>query len=185
MFKYEMEIDNFNQRYVGYIFAFRNIPDALPAEDAVPRRFSGSTFQAVQKYYTFVKGEGYVRKESEDKLYDRRGRDLFEKNNIDYPHKDGLYLLGQTFFNPITDEKFYWIKPGTASDLKRRRRDYSTHTAMIWDIDYYTGNELTESGCHRKLKEIALHRHADEWFSVSREDYLAICEQGFNWFKEA
>lgn len=68
MFKYEMEIDNFNQRYVGYIFAFRNIPDALPAEDAVPRRFSGSTFQAVQKYYTFVKDRGYVRKESEDKL---------------------------------------------------------------------------------------------------------------------
>lgn len=118
-------------------------------------------------------------------LYDRRGRDLFEKNDIEYPHKDGLYLLGQTFFNPITDEKFYWIKPGTASDLKRRRRDYSTHTAMIQDIDYYIGNELTESGCHRKLKAIALHRHADEWFSVSREDYLAICEQGFNWFKEA
>ena len=143
MFKYETEIENFNQRYVGYLFAVRNIPTALPAENAVPLRFSGSTFQAIQKYYTFVPGKGYVRKESTNNLYDRRGRDLFEKNNIEYPHKNGLYLLGQTFFNPITDEKFYWVKVGTATDLKRRRSDYNTHTAMIWDIDYYTDNKLT------------------------------------------
>ena len=141
---------------------------------------------AIKKYYNFIEGEGYVRvKESNGLGVNRSDRDQFERNNINYPNQKGLYLIGQTFFNPITDEKFYWVKVGEASDLKRRRREYNTPTAMIWDIEYYVGDKLTEKGCHNKLKEICLHRHADEWFSIPREEYLDICKRGFDWFEEA
>jgi len=138
---------------------------------------------AIKKYYTFIEGQGYIRTK-ESNFIDRSDRDKFEKNNIEYPKTCGLYMIGQTFVNPITNEKFYWIKVGEAQNLARRRHDYNSMTAMIWDIGYYTKDDLTESECHDKLKDIALHRHADEWFSVSRENYLKICEQGFEWFKE-
>jgi len=112
------------------------------------------------------------------------GTDCFLKNNIKYPSKEGLYLIGQTNFNPHTKEEFYWIKVGWGGNLSTRRRQYNTYTAMIWDIGYCVDNQISEYKCHEKLLKIALHRHADEWFSVSRENYLKICEQGFEWFKE-
>lgn len=186
MFKYEQEIMECNIEYRKYYQddEWRRFARVL-AFDAI----SINTKVAIKKYYSLVEGEGYVRvKEAKGCCcfgIDRSDRDQFEQNDIKYPREGGLYLIGQTFFNPITDEKYYWIKVGEASDLKRRRREYNTTTAMIWDIGYYTGNDLTESGCHEKLKEICLHRHADEWFSIPREDYLKICEIGFDWFKEA
>ena len=68
---------------------------------------------AIKKYYNFIEGEGYVRvKESNGLGVNRSDRDQFERNNINYPNQKGLYLIGQTFFNPITDEKFYWVKVG-------------------------------------------------------------------------
>ena len=214
MFKYEQEINQANKDYQEQYQickdAYKDIvddEDFIHPDDAVMCRFMAfgdgecivegyESFKgslsfnariAIKKYYSFVEGEGYVRVREAKGCFgiDRSDRDQFEQNDIKYPREGGLYMIGQTFFNPITDEKYYWIKVGEASNLKRRRREYNTTTAMIWDIGYYTGNDLTESGCHEKLKEICLHRHADEWFSVSREEYLKICENGFDWFKEA
>lgn len=208
MFKYEQEIHQANEVYQEQYQMCKDACKVIYMEDAAMCRFiafgdgeciiegyedekghlSLNARIAIKKYYSFVEGEGYVRvREAAKGCFgiDRSDRDQFEQNDIKYPREGGLYLIGQTFFNPITDEKYYWIKVGEASDLKRRRREYNTTTAMIWDIGYYTGNDLTESGCHEKLKEICLHRHVDEWFSISREDYLKICEIGFDWFKEA
>ena len=184
MFKYEQEIMKCNIEYHKY---YQDEEMKEHADFLAFYALSVNTKIAINKYYDFVEGEGYVRVREAKGCFniDRSDRDQFEQNDIKYPREGGLYLIGQTFFNPITDEKYYWIKVGEASDLKRRRRDYNTPTAMIWDIGYYTGNDLTESGCHEKLKEICLHRHADEWFSIPREDYLKICEIGFDWFKEA
>lgn len=185
MFKYEQEIMECNIEYRKY---YQDEEWKEHADFLAFYALSVNTKIAIKKYYSLVEGEGYVRvREAAKGCFgiDRSDRDQFEQNNIKYPREGGLYLIGQTFFNPVTDEKYYWIKVGEASDLKRRRREYNTTTAMIWDIGYYTGVDLTESGCHEKLKEICLHRHADEWFSISRENYLKICEIGFDWFKEA
>ena len=194
MFKYEEEINAANLEYQNYLKDedWAEIADLLAFHgDGCIKgeiynnisRFSINTRIAITKYYTFVEGQGYVRTK-ESNFIDRSDRDKFEKNNIEYPKTHGLYMIGQTFINPITNEKFYWIKVGEAQNLARRRRDYNSMTAMIWDIGYYIKNDLTESECHDRLKDIALHRHVDEWFSVSRENYLKICEQGFEWFKE-
>lgn len=182
MFKYEQEIMERNIEYRKY-YHDEDWKDC--ADFMAFYALSSNTKIAIKKYYSLVEGEGYVRIKEAKSCFgvDRSDRDLFEQNNIKYPHDSGLYMIGQTFFNPNTDEKYYWIKVGEASDLKRRRREYNTTTAMIWDINYYVNNDLTEFGCHKKLKEICLYRHADEWFSISREDYLKICEIGFDWFK--
>ena len=194
MFKYEEEINAANLEYQNYLKDedWAEIADLLAFQgDGFVKgelcnniqRFSINARVAITKYYTFIEGTGFVRTKDSN-FIDRSDRDKFEKNNVEYPKTEGLYMIGQTFVNPITDEKFYWVKVGSATNIARRRRDYNSMTAMVWDIGYYTKDDLTESECHDKLKEIALHRHADEWFSVSRENYLKICEQGFEWFKE-
>lgn len=214
MFKYEQEINQANEVYQEQYQmckdAYKDVldkEDFIHPDDAVMCRFiafgdgeciiegyedykgslSLNARIAINKYYNFVEGEGYVRVRTAKGTFnvDRSDRDKFERNNIIYPHAPGLYMICQTFFNPITDEKFYWVKVGEAADLNRRRKDYNTTTAMIWDVGFYLEKDLTESGCHEKLKEICLHRHADEWFSVPYEDYMKICKVGFDWFKEA
>ena len=192
MFKYEIEIASANARYVSLISEGTEIECAWARMDVFGMSGQGynlstNTALAIKKYYEWHDEYGYVRVKSAKAPWgiDRSDRDLFEKNNVNYPKCEGLYLIGQTFFNPITDEKFYWVKVGSAMNLHRRRKDYVTPTAMVWDIGYYLENDLTERDCHEILERICLHRHADEWFSLSREDYMAICEKGFEWFKEA
>lgn len=202
MFKYEIEIAAANEKYLECLNAkvFHDVDLEYTEEEKTEmdywwakisafglgengRNLSTNTAIAIKKYYKWDNEKGYVRVK-ESNFIDRSDRDKFEKNEVEYPKANGLYMIGQTFVNPITDEKFYWIKVGSAANIARRRRDYNSMTAMVWDIGYYTKNDLTESECHNKLKEIALHRHADEWFSVSRENYLKICAQSFEWFKE-
>ena len=139
-------------------------------------------YTVLSKYYIYFPNNHFW-KDRIMKRGDRRiPKDNFERNAINYPHKRGLYLLGQTFFNPNTDEKYYWLKVGWSSDLAARRSQYNTHTSMIWDIGYYVGSELSEYECHNKLFDLCLHRHADEWFSVPKEDYLKVCKEGFDYF---
>ena len=185
MFKYERDIMERNKKYKENLVKMPEWKDLARA--AAFWSMSSNTQTALATYYTWVEGEGYIRVKTANGIggIDRSDRDLFEQNDINYPSETGLNLMGQTFFNPITDEKFYWVKVGWASDLKRRRTQYKTCTAMIWDIGYYVEDDLKEMECHEKLKNICLHRHADEWFSVPREDYLKICKIGFAWFKEA
>lgn len=196
MFKYEIEIAAANEKYQEclkeQIFNDSDIDFWWAKVSAFGMSGNGNNLSvnaavAIKKYYEWDDLKGYVRVRKAKGTFgvDRSDRDKFERNNIIYPHISGLYMICQTFFNPITDEKFYWVKVGEAADLNRRRKDYNTTTAMIWDVGYYTNNDLTELGCHEKLKEICLHRHADEWFSVPYEDYMKICEMGFDWFKEA
>jgi len=196
MFKYEVEIAAANEKYQECLkektFNDSDIDFWWAKVSAFGMSGNGLNLSvnaaiAIKKYYEWDDLKGYVRVRNAKGTFgvDRSDRDKFERNNIIYPHAPGLYMICQTFFNPITGEKFYWVKVGEATDLNRRRRDYNTATAMIWDVGYYTGNDLTESGCHEKLKEICLHRHADEWFSVPYEDYMKICKVGFDWFKEA
>lgn len=99
----------------------------------------------------------------------------------------GLYLVGSTYFNPYTDEKFYWIKVGKSTDLKKRMKQYATHNPMLWKncfIPVSVKNlDTAESLCHAVLKHVALKKaeNTNEWFQVDKETYLNICETGFEW----
>ena len=109
--------------------------------------------------------------------------------NYDTPAYSGLYLIGSTYFNPITDEKYYWIKVGRANNIDHRMSKYNTCCAMLYRIDYKCINDDDECKeaeilCHEKLFDVSLAtcNHNREWFLVDRETYLEICGKGFSYF---
>lgn len=98
----------------------------------------------------------------------------------------GLYLFGQTAVNPHTDEVFYWCKVGQTKGAKNRFNSYQTHNPCIYYIDVYSTHiflDAQEDACINKLASISFQQHKSEWFGISKEDYLNICKQGFDYFK--
>ena len=107
-----------------------------------------------------------------------------EGKEVPYNSK-GLYLIGTTTFNPYTEEKFYWIKIGsTSSTFNKRLKQYSTHNPAYYKIDFLVDAEYQESIYHLYLAKIAIEKthKGDEWFRVSKEDYLNISKLGFKFF---
>lgn len=101
------------------------------------------------------------------------------------PSDGGLYLIGQTGYNPKTATVLYFVKVGRASDIADRMNKYRTNNPLVYNIDYRIGYEGYETLYHEKLMDVclALRDRTLEWFMVDAETYLAICEQGFSWFK--
>ena len=100
----------------------------------------------------------------------------------------GLYLVGSTFFNPHTKEEFYWIKVGKSTNIAKRMKNYATHNPMLWKQSFYyceTKEEMDrkEHYCHKMLENVDL-AHTTEWFQVSRETYLEICDTEWNFFNK-
>lgn len=104
----------------------------------------------------------------------------------------GLYLVGTCVFNPTNeDEKYYWIKVGKASCFGSRMRNYNTHNPMLWKGSFLPCED--KKFCHYLekifqdvLRVEAIGKHdsrTSEWFRVSKEVYLKICNNGFNFFK--
>ena len=106
-------------------------------------------------------------------------------DGIDYfaPNEQGLYFVGETHFNPMTDEKFYWVKIGKAKNLKDRMKSYNTHNPMLYRIDWSDEYEK-ETDYQIKLMEKAIAKcnHNSEWFLVDKETYLEMCDKGFSYF---
>jgi len=107
-------------------------------------------------------------------------------DGIDYntPIEGGLYFIGETHFNPITHEEFYWVKIGKSSNLAKRMRQYNTCCPMLWRIDFAVDEEDLEEFYHDLLykEAIATCNHNEEWFMVDRKTYLEMCEKGFAYF---
>lgn len=98
----------------------------------------------------------------------------------------GLYLIGQTAINPHTEECFYWAKVGQTGNAKSRFGSYQTDNPCVFYIDLHTTivfRDEQENACINKLASIAYQQHRAEWFRISKEDYLNICEQGFKYFE--
>ena len=105
--------------------------------------------------------------------------------------KGGLYLVGSCNFNPLTDEKYYWIKVGVAKTFKRRMASYKTHNPMLWKNSYFFCEDETqryhlESQCHEilNMKAVGSLSEASEWYEVNKDTYLNICNKGFSFFRE-
>lgn len=105
--------------------------------------------------------------------------------------KGGLYLVGSCNFNPLTDEKYYWIKVGVAKTFKKRMASYRTHNPMLWKNSYFFCEDETqryhlESQCHEilNMKAVGSLSEASEWYEVDKNTYLNICNKGFTFFKE-
>lgn len=101
----------------------------------------------------------------------------------------GLYLIGTTTFNPYTNKPFFWIKIGKSEDLEKRMKSYCTHSPSIWRIDFQevpkSKVDKIEKLYHALLSNIGINsaEHSKEWYEVSKEDYLTICNEKFDFFK--
>lgn len=111
--------------------------------------------------------------------------------NYDMPSDPGLYLVGETHFNPITGEKLYCIKCGSATNLRKRQRQYLSCNPLPFYIDYVITPGLNDEPLKvfertiqtiLKSKALAVSNHNREWFFVSETDYLEICDNGFGYF---
>jgi len=115
-------------------------------------------------------------------------RKVARKKGKEITIKEGLYLIGSTHFNPHTKEEFYWIKVGESSDVEKRLKSYSTHNPSVWRADFFEMNEEDrkhyEKMCHKLLKAVSLEmaENTKEWFRVSRETYLEICDKTWDYF---
>lgn len=102
------------------------------------------------------------------------------------PEAEGLYLVGSTHFNPLTDEKIYIVKVGKAKNLKKRIRDYNGTNPLMFHIDYLQKPQeckISENFCHSVLYAIGDDiENCHEWFKVSEADYKEICKLGFMYF---
>ena len=109
---------------------------------------------------------------------------MFLDKIINTEMNGGLYLLGQTAFNPHTGQKYYWVKVGTTNNAKSRFSHYRTDTPTMYFIDWVSHKEKAhqEEWYHHVLSIICLKQHRFEWFQVTEEVYLKICEKGFKHF---
>jgi hypothetical protein len=107
------------------------------------------------------------------------------------PHRGGLYLVGNTVFNPITGEQYFMIKIGMSTNIYNRMRGYSTDNPMMFHIDY----KLIDCGNAEYIKDIEEQYHkammarkfchfeySQEWFIVDKKTYMEICEKKFDFF---
>lgn len=122
------------------------------------------------------------------------------------PKTGGLYLIGNTIFNPLSNEQFFLIKIGMSTNLYDRMKGYSTDNPMLFHIGYkliindtdsahlprYKARNVysqkikaIEEQYHQQMKALNFCRHeyADEWFMVDKETYLEICEKKFAYFE--
>ncbi len=103
------------------------------------------------------------------------------------PTEEGVYFIGNTTFNPYTDEKQYWVKVGkTDTGLKKRLRCYDTHSPSIHHIDYLPCKDAgaRESNYHSLLYKVSLglSERSTEWWLVDEATYLKMCALGFEYF---
>ena len=100
----------------------------------------------------------------------------------------GVYLVGSTHFDPLTGKRYFWIKVGMASNLRKRLNGYRSENPMLFiadlmEVDYADVYEI-ERSCHIMLSDVAKAqaKGTDEWFLVDRKTYMNICQQGFDFF---
>ena len=127
---------------------------------------------------------------------------LGQRNTI--PKEGGLYLVGNTIFNPLTNERFFAVKVGMSTNLYDRMKNYSTSNPLLFHIAYKvipcdeaikmphykrtTALQRTikpiEEWYHQQMEKRNFCRfeYAQEWFIVDEDTYMEICEKKFDYF---
>lgn len=200
MFKYEIEIAAANEKYLKNCEFFSENKHLSPDGEETARWFAYSTLSpntriAINKYYNFVEGKGYIRVKvsnlfSIENLFPAASLPVkefdFANGEADCP---GLYFLGMIGRNP-NGEDFYLVKIGCAKNIKERVNQYRSYNPMIYhnNIIYCPNTDLREAEkqAHRALADLAIARaaHAMEWFYVDKDTYFALCENPWQYIFE-
>lgn len=110
--------------------------------------------------------------------------EMDEKRNT-APALEGLYLVSNIVFNPITDEKLHLVKIGYSTNLASRMNNYRTQNPMLYHIDYYLDKKVSETEFHIEMllsDKFQKLDNAQEWFITDEKTYFEICEGGFQYF---
>ena len=121
-------------------------------------------------------------------------QNLADKKKKEVSSDPGVYLIGETRFNPQNEEKFYLVKVGKSRNLEKRMKQYRVTNPMVYHIDYFPFRYdepsmygSFENLCGYILASITKGRvdGTEEWYLVNQQDYIEICNKGFNFFLEA
>lgn len=106
------------------------------------------------------------------------------------PSNPGIYIVGNTLFNPYTNEEFYLVKVGMSKNIKERMKSYCTSNPLLFHIDYVETENVQmaakfEIQCHAVLYSICsmICERSMEWVRVNKDVYIDICNQGYNYFE--
>ena len=123
------------------------------------------------------------------------------------PHSGGLYLVGNTIFNPMTDEQFFLVKVGMSTNIYNRMKGYYSENPMMFHIGYkiIDCDNLDLSNCssykrthvkgeyiksieekyHKAMeaRKFCRFEYGQEWFIVDKNTYMEICEKKFDFFE--
>jgi hypothetical protein len=109
-----------------------------------------------------------------------------ETNLRNAPSYSGLYFIGETHFNPFTEEKYYCVKIGLAKNIANRFKQYRTHTSMVYPLGFLESQEYVrlENYYHNKLNQVAIYcnqNNSEGWF-VDKETFIDMYNKGFDYF---
>ena len=103
--------------------------------------------------------------------------------------ENGLYLVSNVCYNPISKNTVYVIKVGIASDISKRMSQYKSTNPMLNHIDFVYGfskeqGRAIEKAYHELMKELSYKQIevTAEWFEVEESKYFNILNKGFGYF---
>lgn len=186
----------FDMLYWKYLISIKKLPMSK-IEQIIPeiagRDFTESEHKFLRKCtLTKHKELKYIFNKFQNPIF-KSVKTLNIKNNLRMPNGAGIYLISNISFDIDTNNITYWIKVGYSTNIKTRMSEYRTHNPKFNPIDFYTIKNMGsvfakeelkvyEKICHFALNQIAEAKVNSEWFLVSKENYLQICEEGFKWF---
>ena len=92
----------------------------------------------------------------------------------------GLYLIGDTSFNPFTKKVEYWVKVGKTKDASKRFSTYRTSSPCIYYLDWIETRQLSyEKKYHKILSSMSSKIHRNEWFKINESLYFKLFTRGF------
>lgn len=117
-------------------------------------------------------------------IYCKNSLTFHTVNNIS--DKPGIYLLGQTSYNPDKNEIWYFLKVGKAVNLQRRLKDYNTHNPTYFIFATQHGTSATidqlEIQWQNQIENRGGWHMGDnaEWFIVSPALFNLAKKYGFS-----
>jgi hypothetical protein len=118
-------------------------------------------------------------------------RIMEEENQIksEIRSENGLYLVSNACYNPISKNTVYVIKIGIASDISKRMEQYKSTNPMLNHIDFFYGfskeqGRAIEKVYHKLMRELSYKQieGTAEWFEVEESKYFNILNKGFGYF---
>lgn len=143
-----------------------------------------NTYDFLHDIWEYRPYEMYIK----DRFVRKLNPDSLPQQEVEMPESSGVYMIGTTAVNPYTGEEFFWIKVGQSDNLYKRVKTYNIYNPTMWKATYLLLEKEylrdIEKYLHEQLGKICINRSntSREWFQVSKQDYINLCEKGFNCF---